>query len=108
MEREKPCSTCGEMKPATDQYFGKNKSTSDGLEYLCKPCKAKKQAEYRAKKMGKVVPKRSVRQKPPVVSRGPANTGQKDLESNLREIKKLVILDFLKNELPTILEERFG
>ncbi len=34
----KKCSKCGESKPATPEYFHRNKSNNDGLRYDCKEC----------------------------------------------------------------------
>lgn len=35
----KTCSKCGEQFPATAEYFGKDKSTPDGLTYACRECR---------------------------------------------------------------------
>lgn len=37
-ETIKICNKCGEEKPNTDEFFGKNLSRKDGLEYFCKEC----------------------------------------------------------------------
>lgn len=48
MENKKKCPKCGQEKPATEEFFGKNKSASDGLNYWCKICKSEYQkAEYK-------------------------------------------------------------
>src|SRR5260221_33674 len=35
---QKRCSKCGEFKPATPEYFSRNKNCKDGLHVWCKPC----------------------------------------------------------------------
>ena len=40
--RMKKCSRCGRYKPATNQFFSKNKTSSDGLYSICKACRNKK------------------------------------------------------------------
>lgn len=37
---QKPCSKCGEMKPATCEFFHSRKDTKDGLRKECKACRA--------------------------------------------------------------------
>jgi DNA-directed RNA polymerase subunit RPC12/RpoP len=44
MEPKKKCPRCGEEKPATKEFFGGNRSATDGLNYWCKDCKSKYQA----------------------------------------------------------------
>lgn len=43
--RHKICSKCGESKPATTEYFQRDKRVSEGLRAACKICRSK---EYRA------------------------------------------------------------
>ena len=35
----KKCSVCGEVKPKTEEYFGKLSKAKDGLRYDCKECR---------------------------------------------------------------------
>jgi len=44
----KICSKCGEVKPATSEYYCKHKGTKDGLRYQCNVC----QSEYYISKYG--------------------------------------------------------
>lgn len=39
MENTKRCRTCGETKPATTEYFHKNKRGRNGLNSICRPCR---------------------------------------------------------------------
>lgn len=43
----KVCTKCGETKPATTEYFHRNRSRRDGLESRCKTCCIEKSAAYR-------------------------------------------------------------
>ena len=43
--RMKSCTQCGEMLPATNEYFHKSKHTRDGLRWECKECVSKKDRE---------------------------------------------------------------
>jgi len=45
----KICSKCGEEKPATTEYFGKMKSSKDGLRGQCKVCISEYLKQYRKK-----------------------------------------------------------
>lgn len=47
-EGMKRCSKCKEVKPMTEQYFGKLSKSSDGFKYSCKECRRK--TEYEPKK----------------------------------------------------------
>lgn len=38
----KKCSKCGQLKPAHNQFFSKNKTSKDGLYSICKRCRNKK------------------------------------------------------------------
>lgn len=38
----KKCSKCGQLKPAHNQFFSKNKTSRDGLYSICKRCRNKK------------------------------------------------------------------
>lgn len=38
----KKCSKCGQLKPAHNQFFSKNKTSKDGLYSICKHCRNKK------------------------------------------------------------------
>ena len=40
METLRKCSKCGEPKPATTDYFTKNKTTPSGLHNQCKACRS--------------------------------------------------------------------
>lgn len=42
----KRCSKCGVEKPATPEFFKRNKSCSDGLHTQCKNCTSKQSREY--------------------------------------------------------------
>lgn len=44
----KKCSQCGALKPATTDYFCRNKNVKSGLTAACKQCKVKKQQQYYA------------------------------------------------------------
>jgi len=35
---QKKCSNCGQVYPATEEFFYKSGGSSDGLQFLCKPC----------------------------------------------------------------------
>ena len=49
--RMKSCTQCGEMLPATNEYFHRSKHTRDGLRWECKTCVSKKDRErYKKKK----------------------------------------------------------
>lgn len=48
--RMKSCTQCGEMLPATNEYFHKSKHTRDGLRWECKECVSKKDRERDIKK----------------------------------------------------------
>lgn len=37
----KKCSVCGEVKPKTEEYFGKLSKAKDGFKYSCKDCRRK-------------------------------------------------------------------
>lgn len=39
MENTKRCRTCGETKPATTEYFHKNRGGRYGLSSVCRPCR---------------------------------------------------------------------
>ena len=41
----KNCSTCKESKPATPEFFYRNKSKPDGLTYVCKTCNGARDAK---------------------------------------------------------------
>ena len=47
MKENKTCSKCGEEKPATQEYFNRNKSRKDGFSVYCKVCKAEQSKQYR-------------------------------------------------------------
>ena len=40
----KKCSKCGQIKPAHNQFFSKNKTSKDGLYSICKKCRNKKRS----------------------------------------------------------------
>jgi HNH endonuclease len=42
----KRCSACGEEKPATPEFFYRNKGMRDGLLLQCKACRSRKQKEW--------------------------------------------------------------
>lgn len=42
----KICSKCGEEKPATTEYFGKDKRNKDGLNGQCKDCRKEYQSQW--------------------------------------------------------------
>jgi len=44
---------CLKEYPATEEYFGKNASAPDGLDYYCKECKSIKAKKVYNKKVGK-------------------------------------------------------
>lgn len=44
-EGMKRCSKCKEVKPMTEQYFGKLSKSSDGFKYSCKECRRKTEYE---------------------------------------------------------------
>lgn len=46
----KVCRVCKNVFPATTEYFNKRKASKDGLEYLCKKCKAQYSKKFRAEK----------------------------------------------------------
>jgi 5-methylcytosine-specific restriction endonuclease McrA len=47
---EKKCTgPCGRILPATSEYFNRDKQKKDGLRPMCKECRSKEGAEYRAK-----------------------------------------------------------
>lgn len=52
---EKKCSSCGEIYPATTDFFYGNKWSSDGLQYQCKKCQSKYSKEYYSRQFKKVV-----------------------------------------------------
>ncbi len=54
MESRKKCTKCGEEKPATNEFFHKNRKTPDGFEYWCKLCKAARSIYYRKKKLKEI------------------------------------------------------
>ena len=43
---EKKCYVCGEVFPATTDFFYGNKCSSDGLQYQCKTCQSKYSKNY--------------------------------------------------------------
>jgi len=45
----KMCSRCGEVKPATTEYFQRDKQRSDGLRYACKTCRREEKKQEKAK-----------------------------------------------------------
>lgn len=45
----KRCSKCGKWKPAHNQFFSKNKVSSDGLYSVCKKCRNSKRNEVKKK-----------------------------------------------------------
>ena len=45
----KRCSKCGRWKPAHNQFFSKNKVSSDGLYSVCKKCRNSKRNEVKKK-----------------------------------------------------------
>jgi hypothetical protein len=52
----KSCTQCGEVLPATNEYFHKSKHTRDGLRWECKECVAKRDRERYYKKKAKLSP----------------------------------------------------
>ncbi len=54
--KEKICKKCGESKPATTEYFYRDKKMKDGLFRVCKACKSKKESELRYKRIAKASP----------------------------------------------------
>ncbi|MDC3412538.1 hypothetical protein [Terrihalobacillus insolitus] len=50
----KHCKRCGNDKPATNEFFHKNKRYSDGLQCYCKSCALKQQKEFYNKNKDKV------------------------------------------------------
>lgn len=46
-EKKKECTgPCGKEYPATTEYFHKNSSAKDGLDYMCRTCKSKRAKNY--------------------------------------------------------------
>jgi len=45
-EGMKKCSKCGEWKPATAEFFGRNKTRPDGLQTWCGDCRRGRASEY--------------------------------------------------------------
>ena len=41
----KTCTKCGETKPAHNQFFSRNSTSSDGWYSICKKCRNKKRGE---------------------------------------------------------------
>lgn len=50
----KTCTKCGEEKPATNEYFPKEKSCPLGLSSQCKECHKKRVSEYRKRNVEKI------------------------------------------------------
>lgn len=50
---KKVCSVCKKEFPATNEYFSKNKSANDDLDYLCKACKSERQRALRLSRKDK-------------------------------------------------------
>jgi len=64
MVKMKICNHCKEEKPATSEYFNKDKGKKDGFNYRCKVCEAKYKKEYAAKNKEKIAEyKREYQQK---------------------------------------------
>jgi len=49
----KRCSHCKQEYPATPEYFGRYKSTPDGLFFWCRKCKNEHDKQYRSSEKGK-------------------------------------------------------
>ena len=110
----KVCTKCGgPPKPITE--FNKNAARPDGHESRCRVCTAQHQRDYVAMKKkgtdGNGRKKRKV-QKPESVrslSPNPTISDAVTLDAQLlRAVKKSAILDFVKNELPRMVEEAFA
>ena len=50
----KTCTTCGEIKPATTEFFYRQSAKKDGLNPICKSCINRQHAEYREANPDKV------------------------------------------------------
>lgn len=50
----KRCPTCEHYKPATTEYFPRQKGTKDGFHFRCKVCKSGKDKEYRVANKEKI------------------------------------------------------
>ncbi|OPX46417.1 HNH endonuclease [Ruminiclostridium hungatei] len=55
MEELKRCNKCNQLKPATSEYFSKNKNYKDGLQYRCKQCCSDDYKQYMAKHHDKLI-----------------------------------------------------
>lgn len=53
----KTCSKCGNVYPATTEYFCRHKSNKDGLNYWCKACVAEYTHQYKQANRDKLVEK---------------------------------------------------
>lgn len=51
----KRCPKCGEEKPATLEYFQRNKQAKSGLSCYCKPCQSEKGKQYYESNREKVI-----------------------------------------------------
>lgn len=110
----KKCKRRGQILPFEE--FNKNKATPDGYEYHCKVCKAET-ARARRKRIekepshGRATKNRqplALKRFVPVVP-GPAISDAITLDAQLlRAVKKSAILDFVKNDLPKMVEEAFA
>ena len=49
MDKEKPCSKCGEIYPLTSEYFPIRKIAKDGFDSWCKECKRSYYKEHYTK-----------------------------------------------------------
>ena len=113
-EETKVCTKCGgPPKPITE--FNKNAARPDGHESRCRVCTAQHQRDYVAmKKKGTDGNGRKKRQpRDPWPGRSlsaptiPSEAVTLDAQL-LRAVKKSAILDFIKNELPRMVEEAFA
>jgi 5-methylcytosine-specific restriction endonuclease McrA len=48
LEQSKPCTKCGQVLPATSEFFHKHKKAVDGLSQRCKPCRIEDNNIYKA------------------------------------------------------------
>ncbi len=104
----KKCNKCGDEKDLKE--FNHNKSVPDGYDRTCRECMKGIAKQIRLKKKQRDIGygKRIVMEKE-IVKPGPSISEGITLDAQLlKAVKKSAILDFVKNELPRMVEERFA
>ncbi len=101
----KKCTRCGQTKDLSE--FNKNKSTPDELEYHCRTCKKEEGRIMREKRRMGAAGNGS-RLKKKRIARSPSPSQAIEPDVQFLTLKKSLILDFVKTDLPRIIEERFA